>query len=167
MHIVFYISAVIAVLATLLMITRLNSIHALLYLVVSLIAVAIVFYILGAPLAAALEVITYAGAIIVLFIFAVMLLNIGDKALHSEKALWTPKMWVGPGLLAAVLAAEFIYIMSQFPRLNNLPAIVGPKEVSVELYTTYVMGAEIASLLLMAGVIGAYHVGWRKKAGNR
>lgn len=167
MHIVFYLSAIIAIVATVLMISRLNAIHALLYLVVSLIAVAIVFFVLGAPLAAALEVITYAGAIIVLFVFAVMLLNVGDKALHSEKTLWTPKMWVGPGILAAVLAAQFIYILSQQPRVNDLIPMIGPKQVSLELYTSYVIGVEIASLLLMAGIIGAYHVGWRKKAGNR
>ena len=62
------------------MITRLNAVHALLYLVVSLLAVAMVFFILGAPFVAALEVIIYAGAIMVLFIFVMMMLNIGDRA---------------------------------------------------------------------------------------
>ena len=59
-------------------ITRLNAVHALLYLVVSLLAVAVAFYTMGAPLVAALEVIIYAGAIMVLFIFVVMMLNLGS-----------------------------------------------------------------------------------------
>ena len=69
-----------AVIATLLAITRLVAVHALLYLIVSLLAVAVVFYTMGAPLVAALEVIIYAGAIVVLFVFVVMMLNLGAKA---------------------------------------------------------------------------------------
>ena len=65
--------------ATVMMITRLNAVHALLYLIVSLLAVAVVFYTLGAPFVAALEVIIYAGAIMVLFVFVVMMLNLGEN----------------------------------------------------------------------------------------
>ena len=75
MLITFYVAAAIAIVSTVLMITRLNAVHALLYLVVSLLAVATVFFILGAPFVAALEVIIYAGAIMVLFIFVMMMLK--------------------------------------------------------------------------------------------
>ena len=75
MLIIFVISADVAVVATLLAVTARVTLHALLYLAISLIAVALVFYALGAPFVAALEVIVYAGAIVVLFIFAVMLLS--------------------------------------------------------------------------------------------
>ena len=78
--IAFYIAAVIAVVTTLLVITRKNAVQALLYLAVSLISVAVIFYDLGAPFMAALEVIVYAGSIIVLFIFVVMMLNLGKRA---------------------------------------------------------------------------------------
>lgn len=60
--IMFYVTAAIAVIATLLMITRHNAVHALLYLIISSISMAIIFYLLGAPFAAVLEVIIYAGA---------------------------------------------------------------------------------------------------------
>jgi NADH-quinone oxidoreductase subunit J len=70
----FYIISAIAVLATVMVITRYNMIHALLYLVVSFLAVALIFYMLGAPFMAALEVIVYAGAIVVLIIFVIMVL---------------------------------------------------------------------------------------------
>jgi len=76
----FYVTAAVSILSTIMMLTRLNAVHALLYLIVSLLAVAVVFYTFGAPFVAALEVIIYAGAIMVLFIFVVMLLNLGERA---------------------------------------------------------------------------------------
>jgi NADH-quinone oxidoreductase subunit J len=78
MLIVFYIAAAVAVLATTIAITRHNVVHALLYLIVSLLAVAVIFYVIGAPFLAALELIIYAGAIMVLFLFVVMMLNLGE-----------------------------------------------------------------------------------------
>ena len=78
MEVAFYIAAIVAIVSTVLTITRLNAVHALLYLIVSLLAVAVVFYALGAPFVAALEVIIYAGAIMVLFVFVVMMLNLGS-----------------------------------------------------------------------------------------
>ena len=83
MTIVFWIAAIVALVATAMVITRLNAIHAVLYLIVSLLAVAVMFLALGAPFVAALEVIIYAGAIMVLFVFVVMLLNLGSSVLGS------------------------------------------------------------------------------------
>ncbi|HOL71740.1 MAG TPA: NADH-quinone oxidoreductase subunit J, partial [Bryobacteraceae bacterium] len=98
----FYLAGAVAVAATIMTITRLNAIHALLYFVVSLLAAAVVFYTLGAPFIAALEVIIYAGAIMVLFIFVVMMLNVGERAVAMERS-WLPGgIWVGPAVLAAV-----------------------------------------------------------------
>ena len=95
------------------MITRLHAVHALLYLIVSLLAVSVVFYTLGAPFIAALEVIIYAGAIMVLFVFVVMMLNLGEQAARAERALLKPSMWTGPLILAAILMAEFVYLLSR------------------------------------------------------
>ena len=80
MNTVFYISAAVALASTVMVITRRKAVHALLYLIVSLLAVAVVFYALGAPFVAALEVLIYAGAIMVLFVFVIMLLNLGPEA---------------------------------------------------------------------------------------
>ncbi len=84
MNLLFYLSALIAVISTLLVITRTNTVHALLYLIVSLLAVAMIFFVLGAPFVAALEVIIYAGAIMVLFIFVIMMLNLGGAHAKEE-----------------------------------------------------------------------------------
>src|ERR1700687_4052410 len=106
MDAVFYLAAVIAILATLMVITRLNAVHALLYLIVSLLAVAVVFYTMGAPLVAALEVIIYAGAVMVLFVFVVMMLNLGKRVAIAVGQWMQGNIWVGPVLLSAVLIAE-------------------------------------------------------------
>ena len=101
MEILFYIAATVTVLATLRVITHVHAVHALLYLVVALIALALIFYLLGAQFAAALEIIIYGGAIMVLFIFVVMLL--GPLAVEQERSWLTPGAWVGPSILALVL----------------------------------------------------------------
>src|SRR5215475_4140808 len=132
MQTVFYISEAIAILATVLMLTRLNTVHALLYLVVSLLAIAVVFYVLETALAATLEVIIYADAIMVLFIFVVMLLNLGETAANEEKRLLTASMWIEPAILSAMLIAEFVYILSAESH-SNFPAPVGPKQVATTL----------------------------------
>ena len=113
MDALFYIAAVVAILATVMVITRLNAVHALLYLIVSLLSVAVVFYTLGAPFIAALEVIIYAGAIMVLFVFVVMMLNLGPRTTETERIWLNPKMWIGPCILSAILIAEVAYLLSQ------------------------------------------------------
>lgn len=155
----FYVAAVIAVIATLLMITRLHAVHALLYLVISLLAVAVVFYTLGAPFVAALEIIIYAGAIMVLFVFVMMLLNIGDRAVRMERAWLDGKAWIGPAILAAILVAELFYILIAF-RSVAVRGEISPQQVGIALYGPYLLGVELVSMLLLAGIVGAYHLGW-------
>jgi NADH-quinone oxidoreductase subunit J len=163
MNTLFYAAAAIAVAATLMTITRLHAVHALLYLAVSLLAVAVVFYIIGAPFVAALEVIIYAGAIMVLFIFVVMMLNLGNRAVEIEKAWLKPGMWIGPSILAAALIGELFYLLSREPGPKLGAAMVEPKQVGIALFGPYLIGVELASILLMGGLVGAFHLGWRKR----
>jgi len=159
----FYISAAIALVASLLAVTRTNAIHALLYVIVSLLSVAVIFFLLGAPFAAALEVIIYAGAIMVLFVFVVMMISSGPNANAREKEWMSLRIWTGPALLAVILLSELAYIISLFREASVHEQVVGPKEVGLSLLGPYVMGIELSSLLLMAGLIGAYHLGKREK----
>jgi NADH-quinone oxidoreductase subunit J len=159
MTILFYIAALVAVVATALVITRVNAIHALLYFIVSLFAVALVFFTLGAPFVGILEIIVYAGAIMVLFVFVVMLLNLGPAAAEQERGLFTPGVWWGPAILAAVLFLELLYIVSQGGVPQAGAEVIGPGKVGAVLLGPYLLGVEIASMLLLAGLIGAYHLG--------
>jgi len=159
MEVVFYIAAAVTVLATLRVITHVNPVHALLYLVVALIALALIFYLLGAQFAAALEIIIYGGAIMVLFIFVVMLL--GPLAAEQEKSWLTPTAWVGPSILALVLLGEVGYLISVGDHTVSVVAETRQKGISIALYGPYIIGVELASMLLLPGLIGAYHLGRR------
>lgn len=158
MDVAFYVAAAVAILATIMTITRLNAVHALLYLIVSLLAVAVIFYILGAPFIAALEVIIYAGAIMVLFVFVVMMLNLGKAAIAMEHGWLKASMWIGPCVLAGILIAEVTYVLSQAGSAPQGTASVGSKQVSVALFGPYLIGVELASMLLLGAIVGAYHL---------
>jgi NADH-quinone oxidoreductase subunit J len=161
MQLAFYIASAVAVVSTALMLTRLHIVHALLYLIVSLLGVAVVFYLLGASFVAALEVIVYAGAIMVLFVFVVMMLNLGAAAAEMEKRWLTPGIWAGPGVLASILIIEVLYMVRGSS--NGLgPGGVEPKQVGIALFGPYLIGVELASMLLLAGLVGAYHLSYRK-----
>ena len=120
----FYIAAIIAVIATVAVILQTNIVHGLLYLILSLLAVAVIFYVLGAPFAAVLEAILYAGAIMVLFVFVIMMLNLGTRGDIAEHILLRPGMWVFPSILCLILFIEMVYVLQGSERLLD-GAVVG------------------------------------------
>ncbi len=134
MNPVFYIAAAVALISTFLVITRLNAVHALLYLIVSLLSVALIFFILGAHFAAALEVIVYAGAIMVLFVFVIMMLNLGPMAVEQERQWVRPHTWIGPSILTGILGAELIWVLASGASKVSGVAEVTPKEVGIALF---------------------------------
>ena len=162
MNLFFYIAAGVAIVSTIMAISGRNAIHSLLYLILSLLAVSVVFYLLDAPFIAALEVIIYAGAIMVLFIFVTMMLNIGLER-KAEKRWLSPRMWIIPSILAAILLIDLILTLKSVKMMPVNKQIILPKQVGISLFSTYLLGVEIAGILLMAGVIGAYHLGSQKK----
>ena len=115
MEFAFYFASGVAVVSTLRVITNTNPVHALLYLIISLIAVAMTFFSLGAPFAGVLEVIAYAGAIMVLFVFVVMMLNQGPASVTQERHWLKPNSWIGPSILSAILLAELLYVLFAHP----------------------------------------------------
>lgn len=155
----FYFFGFIAVLSTILVIVNPNPVHALMYLVVSLLAVAAVFFSLGAPFAAMLEVIVYAGAIMVLFVFVVMMLNLGDAVIRQESAWLKPTTWIGPGILCAMLLFPILQLMLTGQHTPAGVQEVGPKAVGIALYGPYLLAVELASMMLTSGLVAAYHLG--------
>jgi NADH-quinone oxidoreductase subunit J len=177
MQIALYLEAAVAIIATLLAITNYHPLHALLYLIVSLLAVAMVFFSLGAPFAGILEVIVYAGAIMVLFVFVVMLLNLGKSTADQERRWLRPNTWIGPGLLSLALLGELTRVLLLGANTGNAagqtiaaagPAIavtgqsVAATQVGVALYGPYFLAVELASMLLLAALVTALHLGRRE-----
>jgi NADH-quinone oxidoreductase subunit J len=159
MNLLFYLSASISIIATLMVITRYHPIHALLYLVVSFLSVAMVFLSLGAPFIAALEVIIYAGAIMVLFIFVVMMLNLGGDTALQEKHWLQPGIWLGPSLLVLILLVELVILLIRGNTPEMEISVVDARKVSMALYGKYIIAVELTGFLLMAGIVGAAHIG--------
>ena len=158
MESLFYIAAFVALFSTLQALSRSNAAHALIYLIVSLLAVAVMFFLMGAPFAAALEIVIYAGAIMVLFVFVIMMLNLGESGDARERQWLEPRIWVVPALLATILLAELIVVEIDAEGVTS-GVEVDPKQVGLALFGPYVLAVEIASLLLLAGLVGAYHLG--------
>jgi NADH-quinone oxidoreductase subunit J len=159
MEFAFYIAGLVAVLATLRTITHTNPVHALLYLIISLLAIAAVFFSLGAYFAAALEIIVYAGAIVV------MMLNLGSVQ-EQERAWLKPSTWIGPSILSLVLLGVMIASIRGLHDQNIKGTMVDAKAVGIALFGPYVLAVELASMLLLAGLVVAFHIGREHKPGE-
>lgn len=160
MSTLFYVSAAVALVSALMVVTRANAMHAALYLLLLLVSVASVFFALGAAFAAVLQLLIYAGAILVLFVFVVMILDLGREAQEREKRKMSWKMWCVPVLLGGVLIAQFLAALAQYQGLSHAQGS-SPKSVGISLYTDYLVAVEVASLLLVAALVGAFHIGYR------
>jgi NADH-quinone oxidoreductase subunit J len=157
MEVLFYTASVVTLVSTAAALTQTNATHALIYLILSLLAVAVVFFVLGAPFAAALQILIYAGAIMVLFVFVVMILNLGDIGEERERQWLGPRAWILPALLAALLLAEVLIALGVSGEYTSGES-VAPKAVGLSLYGPYVLAVEIASMLLLSALVGSYHV---------
>ncbi|MGE8498147.1 MAG: NADH-quinone oxidoreductase subunit J [Pseudomonas sp.] len=160
MEFAFYFAAGVAVMSTIRVVTSSNPVHALLYLIISLLAVSMVFFALGAPFAGALEIIVYAGAIMVLFVFVVMMLNLGPAAVDQEKKWLTPGIWFGPAVLSALLLGQLLYVLFVSPSGALIgEETVDAKAVGISLFGPYLLAVELASMLLLGALVAAYHLG--------
>jgi NADH-quinone oxidoreductase subunit J len=156
--VIFYVLGAVIVAATALAITRRNLMHAIVYLVLSFIGTALLFYLLGAPFLAVLEVVIYAGAIMVLFLFIVMMLEIkpDDRSLGTYL-----KQWILPLLLVVtslLIICLLILLESGSSQLLTLTA-ASPLAFGRFLFQQYWLGVEIASFLLFVALVGALYLG--------
>ncbi len=161
----FYLMALVAIVSTIRVVTNANPVHALLSLIVSLLAVAGMFMIVGAPFAGALEIIVYAGAIMVLFVFVVMMLNLGQATVEQERKWLTSSAWAYPALMCFLMGLVLVWMLgSEYNVAGPLMGaeIVGPKAVGIALFTEYLLLVEIAAMLLLAALVAAFHIGKRE-----
>ncbi len=155
---VFYISGIITLFCAAMVLTRSNAMHALIYLVLVFMSTAAVFASLGASLVAVLQIIIYAGAIMVLFVFIVMMLNMGETTQGKERGWMRGKDLIPPIFLAGLLLVLFVLALgTRYTAPAGIP--VGPKAVGISLFRTYFIGVEVASVLLLAALVGAFHFG--------
>ena len=152
---IFYASAVLAVVSALAMVLNVrNTVAAAMCLVVTMIALAVVYLILDAHLIAALQIMIYAGAIVVLFMFVVMLLNLRHDAFAPSRQLVLKALGAGLGVWALVELTPLL--TRHLPEQQPLPeGFGGYRAVGRALYTDFVLPFEAASFLLLAAMVGA------------
>jgi len=151
----FYLAAAAAIVSALGMVLNVrNTVAAAMSLVVTMIALAVVYVTLEAHLVAALQIMVYAGAIVVVFLFVVMLLNLRRDAFPRPRQLLTKAAGV---VLALGVAGAFLRILpTALPSVREIPeGFGGYRLVGLALYRDFVLPFEVTSLLLLAAIIGA------------
>lgn len=158
--VIFYVLAFVILASTLLAIIQRQVVHAVVYLIVSFFATGLLFYLLGAPFLAVLEVIIYAGAIMVLFLFIVMTVRVeSDGDTKVEISRWLP---------AVVLAVISFFVggilIFEVPggKMSLNTGMATPTAFGQFLFKSYWFPVEIASFLLLIGLVGALYLGRRE-----
>ncbi len=150
---VFFFFAAIAVIFAFVVILHRNPVVCALSLVASLFALAVMYVLLEAPFVAALQVIIYAGAIMVLFVFVIMLLNL--QKMHEEPT--RPIQQVLGYLASAAFGIALVYYIAKYA-LAELPAgpfLADARTVGITLFEAYIFPFEMVSILLLAAIVGA------------
>ena len=157
---IFYAVAALIIATTALAITRRNLVHAVVYLIFSFFGSAMLFYLFGAPLLAALEVIVYAGAIMVLFLMIIMMVKVESPAERMYPlSQWLPA--AGFGLIYLTVGALMVFAIPG-SEITLEMALATPKEFALYVFRRHWLSIEVVSLLLLVALIGAFHLGKRK-----
>ncbi len=153
---VFMVIAGVASLAALGVVAFNNTVRSAMCLVVSFFMLAFLYFTLGAEMIGILQIVVYTGAIMVLFLFVIMLLNLGSLGVLIEKR--DPKLIIGGimGLgMAALLGAQVIAPMASITQTRAPEGFGTPQMVGYSLFSTYLYPFEIASILLLVGIVGS------------
>ena len=162
----FYLFGLIAIVSALLFVTRKSPVAAALWLVNTMFCLAALFVLLDAQFIGAIQVIVYAGAIMVVFLFVIMLLNLGQAGPADARGLGWKLAAGAVGL--AILAQIFAMTRSHTPATLTLPSGFGAAQIAssgavapiaAPLFNDYLLAFEITSILLLAAIVGAVVVG--------
>jgi NADH-quinone oxidoreductase subunit J len=169
--ILFYVFAAIAVGTTLLVVVQSNPVHSVLLLIGSFIGLAGLYVLLEAPFVAVIQIIVYAGAIMVLFLFVVMLLNAPREAIVRSRLLESGATRAVGGVLALALAAELAWALTRSRTLamsnaGDLPAFSVP-QIGQRIFQEYGFAFEATSILILVAMVGAITLAGRHLGANR
>jgi len=163
--VIFWVMAVVSAGGGMMMITRRNAVHSALYLVVTFCALAVLFWMLGAEFIAFVQVLVYAGAIMVLFLFVIMILSSRSEALTTEKL--PNQRWIAIAL-SLFLFLEIAYLTGSgfLPQAGGTPPVASAESntaaVGQTLFTGFLLPFELTSVLLIIAIIGIVVLGKRK-----
>jgi NADH-quinone oxidoreductase subunit J len=161
---IFYVLAALILVATGLAITRRNLVHTVVYLIISFFGSALLYYLLGAPLLAVLEVIIYAGAIMVLFLFLIMML----RPESTSQRRFAIRRWLPAIVLGLVYIGVTLLVVFKDPGSQVIleAAVAKPRMFGRFLFQKYWLGVEIVSFLLLIALVGALFLGKAQSEGS-
>lgn len=148
----FWVFAIVGVGCGIMVVFHRNPMSSAIYLVVTMLCLAGFYALLAGPFVAVIQVLVYAGAVMVLMLFVIMMLNLRAETLQREGR---PLVWLVAGLIGLVLV---LYIVPPFPRTSAgpPPAAFGTiEDVGSKLFTVYLLPFELTSVLLLIAIIGA------------
>jgi len=153
---VFALFGLAALVSAALVVAHRNPVYATMSLVVTLVSTAVLFVLLGSPFLAALQVLLYTGAILVLFLFVIMLLNIGRERSSGAR---TPAQTWSAVIFAVLLAGSLGRLIWDAHRGSEAPPLeasfVSLRGLSEQLFSTYLLPFELIGLLLLVAVVAA------------
>jgi len=159
----FYFLSFLAILCGLMVILEKNPIHSVLYLVITFFAIAGHYILLNAQFLAAVHIIVYAGAIMVLFLFVIMLLNLNKETEPHKSIAWKFAAVIATGLLLVILVGALRQTNS-LPAPSEINANIGlVKNLGKVLFNQFLLPFEIASILFLSAMIGAVMLGKRDR----
>lgn len=169
MEIILYVSlGLVIVVSALIMLFSRNTVYSALFLVLNFSAVAVLYLLLGAPFVAMTQISVYAGAIMVLFLFVIMLL--GREKMGSEEHLRGQRL-VTVLLVGVVMVTLGVLFFLSWPDMAPMQApgaeFSSPQVMAHELFTKYALPFEVASAILLVAMIGAILLTRREKQANR
>jgi NADH-quinone oxidoreductase subunit J len=172
--VVFAIAGLTAIVASVLMATGKNPIHSALWMIVTFISVAVIYLLLNAQFIAVAQVMVYAGAIMMLILFVIMLVHMeGGEGQNAGTTRRSRMMRVAVACISAILLVELLFgaLFFRMGRSGDYPTEVvngigNAKAVGSLLYGRYLFPFEIASILLLVGIVGAVVIAKKKQAGE-
>ena len=156
--VIFYLLGIVILTATGLAVTRHQPIHAVLYLIVAFLGTAALFFLLGAPLLAAFMVIIYAGAIMIVVLFVIMLFQESPREI-GMRSEWGPGLLLGAVFLAVAVATIF---KDPGSRIVLQGGVAQPRDFGRFLFDRYWLAVEIVSVLLLVALVAILHLGKRR-----
>jgi NADH-quinone oxidoreductase subunit J len=162
--VIFYVLAIVIVVATFLAISRRHTVHAVVYLILSFLGTAVLFCLLGAPFLAVLEAIIYAGGIMVLFLFIVMMIGTGPSVKRVNLNQWLPAVILG--MISLFIGAILLFSVP-LAQETLTAATATPVEFGRFLFENYWFPVEVASFLLLIALVGTLYLGRQETKGEK
>ena len=164
--VIFIITSLLAIVSSVMMITRRNTIHSALFMILAFVASAILYLLLGCQFLAMIQIIVYAGAVMMLIIFVIMMIDLSREEKLKMKVTKTKVAGVIVSVLFMLMLILVMAFNSVKGKMGTLPSIGDAKTIGSLLFTKFLLPFEVASVLLLTAMVGAVMLSKKKAFGG-